>query len=66
MICRLRARTIICGIGLLAVLGAVRMLPAASAAGGYDPSDPAQAAQYHRALTLGAEAYVYGYPLLDT
>ena len=48
----------------LAVLG--RALPDASAASGYNPADPAQAAQYQRALALGVKAYVYGYPLLDT
>jgi hypothetical protein len=41
-------------------------LPMASATGRFDASDPAQAAEYQRALSLGVEAYVYGYPLLDT
>lgn len=31
----------------------------------YNPNDPAQAAEYERALNLGVQAYVYGIPLLD-
>ena len=38
----------------------------AGAAATYNPQDPAQAAEYQRALSLGTQAYVYGYPLLDT
>ena len=54
-------------LGLLVALVALaRVLPDASAASGYNPADPAQAAQYQRALALGVKAYVYGYPLLDT
>jgi hypothetical protein len=41
------------------------VVPAVASAS-YDPSDPAQAAEYQRALDLGVRAYVYGYPLLDT
>jgi hypothetical protein len=41
-------------------------LPAARAAPPYNPQNPTQLAQYQRALRLGTEAYVYGYPLLDT
>jgi hypothetical protein len=44
----------------------LRSLPEASAAAPYNPNDPAQAAEYQRALSLGVQAYVYGYPLLDT
>jgi hypothetical protein len=53
-------------VGLLALLSMARMLPAARAAAPYNPGDPAQAAEYERALDLGIKAYVYGYPLLDT
>jgi hypothetical protein len=45
---------------------AAAALPTASATGRFDTSDPAQAAEYQRALSLGVRAYVYGYPLLDT
>ena len=45
---------------------AAAALPTASATGTVDASDPTQAAEYQRALSLGVEAYVYGYPLLDT
>jgi hypothetical protein len=54
------------GVGLVALLAAARALPGASAAAAYNPNDPAQAAEYQRALDLGVQAYVYGYPLLDT
>lgn len=46
--------------------GLLRTLPAAGATAPYNPGDPAQAAEYQRALNLGVQAYVYGYPLLDT
>ena len=48
---------------LIAVLG---VLPTAHAATGRRASDPAQSAAYQRAYDLGVQAYVYGYPLLDT
>ena len=48
------------------VAGLLRLLPAASAAAAYDPTDPTQVAEYQRAVSLGVQAYVYGYPLLDT
>ena len=51
---------------LVALVALARALPDANAASGYNPADPAQAAQYQRALALGVKAYVYGYPLLDT
>lgn len=53
-------------LAALAVAGLLRTLPTASAAAGYNPGDPAQAAEYQRALSLGVQAYIYGYPLLDT
>jgi len=53
-------------LGIAALAGLLRTLPPASAASPFSPSDPAQAAAYQRALSLGVEAYVYGYPLLDT
>jgi DNA sulfur modification protein DndE len=62
----------ICGrVRRLVVAGALAALllpplPGASAAPPYNPNDPVQAAEYHRALSLGVQAYVYGYPLLDT
>ncbi len=60
---------------LAAFAGLLRTLPAAGAAGtasatgaagAYNPNDPAQAAEYQHALSLGIQAYIYGYPLLDT
>src|SRR5258708_566400 len=51
-------------IGAVSAL-AMLVVPAVASAS-YDPSDPAQAAEYQRALDLGVRAYVYGYPLLDT
>jgi hypothetical protein len=53
-------------VGVLALVALGRALPSASAAPGYDRADPAQDAEYQRALELGVKAYVYGYPLLDT
>lgn len=53
-------------VGVVALLGVARQLPSARAAAHYNPSDAAQAAEYQRALALGVQAYVYGYPLLDT
>jgi hypothetical protein len=53
-------------LAVVAVVGLLRTLPPAGAAGAYNPGDPAQAAEYQRALDLGVQAYVYGYPLLDT
>ena len=38
----------------------------ARASSPYNPNDPAQLAEYQHALALGVQAYVYGYPLLDT
>jgi hypothetical protein len=66
IIAKLLTRTVAWAVGLLALVSAARMLPVARAAAPYNPSDPAQAAEYHRALDLGVRAYVYGYPLLDT
>jgi hypothetical protein len=54
----------IVAIASLALLA--RLVPLAGAAPPYNPSDPAQAAEYQHALALGVQAYVYGYPLLDT
>ena len=62
----MRTRRLVWAVGLLALLAAARALPETSAAAAYDPNDPAQAAEYQRALDLGVQAYVYGYPLLDT
>ncbi len=59
-------RWILWPLALAALAGLLRTVPAASAAGTFNPSDPAQAAEYQRALNLGTQAYVYGYPLLDT
>ncbi len=57
-------------VAWLAVIAALVMLaravPLAGATAPYNPGDPAQAAEYQRALALGVQAYVYGYPLLDT
>ena len=50
----------------LAITGALAGVTAGSAAAAYDPSDPAQKAQYDQALTLGTQGYVFGVPLLDT
>lgn len=51
---------------LAVVAGLLWTQPRASATAPYNPNDPAQAAEYQRALSLGVQAYVYGYPLLDT
>src|SRR5882724_1807961 len=59
-------RRIAWALSLVALAVVARVVPQASAAPGYTPADPAQAAQYQRALALGVKAYVYGYPLLDT
>ncbi|HEY1590168.1 MAG TPA: DUF1254 domain-containing protein [Solirubrobacteraceae bacterium] len=59
-------RRIAWAVSLVALVVVARVVPQASAAPGYNPADPAQAAQYQRALALGVKAYVYGYPLLDT
>ncbi len=61
----MRVRGLVWAVAVLALLGVARLMPSASAAAVH-PSDPAQAAEYQRALDLGAQAYVYGYPLLDT
>jgi hypothetical protein len=52
-----------CVLAAVGVAGVLRTLTHASAAAAYTP---AQAAEYQRALSLGVQAYVYGYPLLDT
>jgi hypothetical protein len=59
-------RTALCACALLAGAVALRTLPATAAVGAYNPNDPAQLAEYQHALKLGVQAYVYGYPLLDT
>jgi hypothetical protein len=51
---------------LVASALALRALPAISATAGCSFSDPAQMAECQHALDLGVQAYVYGYPLLDT
>ena len=53
-------------VSACALIGVVGMVAPAGAAPAYNPGDPGQAAQYRRALDLGIQAYVYGYPLLDT
>jgi hypothetical protein len=58
---RLASFSVVLALAMLA-----RLLPAASAAAPAKPNDPNQAAEYQRALALGVQAYVYGYPLLDT
>ena len=50
----------------LAITGALVGATAGSAVAAYDPSDPAQKAQYDQALSLGTQGYVFGVPLLDT
>jgi hypothetical protein len=50
----------------LALLACVRLLPVASAAVRPRPADTPAVGAYQRALKLGIQAYVYGYPLLDT
>ncbi len=62
----LGTRRLVWAAGVVALLGLARQLPPASAAAHHNPSDAGQAAQYQRALALGVQAYVYGYPLLDT
>lgn len=59
-------RRIVCVAALAAVAGLLLTQRQASATGPYNPNDPAQAAEYQRALSLGVQAYVYGYPPLDT
>jgi hypothetical protein len=74
-----RRRAISCGVvvrrvwkrtlGVVSVAAAVFAAaapPTASATGRFDASDATRAAEYQRALSLGVDAYVYGYPLLDT
>jgi hypothetical protein len=62
----LGTQRLVWAVGVVALLGVARQLPSASAAAHCNPSDPGQAAEYQRALDLGVQAYVYGYPLLDT
>jgi hypothetical protein len=50
----------------VAVLWPVGMLVRAGAAALPGPSGPPQTVEYQRALALATQAYVYGYPLLDT
>lgn len=52
-------------LGALVAVAGLAALPAASVAA-YNPNDPAQLAEYQRALSLGTQAYIYGIPLLDT
>ncbi len=49
----------------LLVLAALLALPAATAQAAYDPSDPAQKAQYDATLPLAERAYQYGMPVLN-
>ena len=50
----------------VARLGLVLALVAASAAhAAYDPTDPAQKAEYDHALDVGSQAYDYGVPLMS-
>jgi hypothetical protein len=42
------------------------VIPPASATPSYKRNDAAQAGEYQRSLDLGVQAFVYGYPLLDT
>jgi hypothetical protein len=51
---------------VVALLMVARVVPVPRAAAQYNPGSPSQAAEYQRALALGVQAYVYGYPLLDT
>jgi hypothetical protein len=51
---------------VLGVAAAALGIASSTASAAYDPSDPAQLAQYNRALSLGIQAYEYGVPLLDT
>ena len=51
---------------VVALATVARVVPVAGADARYNPGNPAQAAEYQRALALGVKAYVYGYPLLDT
>ncbi len=53
-------------VALLGLLGALALLPSAGVTAPYEPHSSAQAVQYTRALDLGIQAYVYGYPLLDS
>ncbi len=60
------SRLVVCLIAAGALVGALRALPdARAAAPPYNPNDPAQVAEYQRALNLGVQAYIYGIPLLD-
>ncbi len=59
-------RRLVWTVGSLALVVAMWLVPPTRAGASYSPSDPTQAAEYQRALDLGVQAYVYGYPLLDT
>jgi len=50
-------------VGLLVLVAALGLMPSASATTSHSA---AQSAEYQRAFGLGLQAYVYGYPLLDT
>ena len=50
-------------MGLLVLVAAVGLMPSASAT---TSRSAAQSVEYQRAFALGLQAYVYGYPLLDT
>jgi hypothetical protein len=58
------ARPLLCVC--LALTALIHALPARGAHTAYNPADPAQRSEYEAALRLAVEAYVYGYPLLDT
>jgi hypothetical protein len=57
-----RLRRVVIGVALACASFTVS---AGSGLAKYDPKDPAQAAEYAKALDLGTQAYVYGAPLLN-
>jgi len=60
------SRRIVWLVVLAALSGLLRTLPAASATARHHANNVTQSAAYQHALALGVQAYVYGYPLLDT
>ena len=58
-----RPRPIVVGFALTCALVGVS---ASSALAAYDPSDPAQKAEYDQALAVGTQGYVYGRPVVNT